>query len=88
MSILCVLEVIKPNKVTKSRSNAEAFVVCCALTRGFLHILKKREVSNHDLARLDNYAKRIGMSLAECQTDLKKTLDLNIPKIHSLVHFR
>ena len=88
LSVLCVADVIKANKVTKSRSNAEAFVLCCALTRGFLHILKKRELSLNDLERLDNYAKRIGMALAESQTDLKKPLDLNIPKVHSLVHFR
>ena len=89
---LCLIyvftEVIKPNKVTGSTNNAECFVIACTVTRSILHILKKREVTANDLEQLELFTKRIGPLLAQSQSDVKKPVQLNIPKIHSVIHYR
>ena len=68
----------------------EAFVAACVEVRNILHILKKMRVTEHDLWRLDRAAKQLGPLLTDAQKDLpdKKKVNLNIPKIHSVLHFR
>ena len=56
-----------------------------------LSLMKKRSgVSEADLDSLDHQAQRLGPLLLACQLglDVEKHENVNIPKVHSALHYR
>ena len=70
--------------------SAHAFVAACHATSKMLYLLKKRETPGIDLDGMDTQAERLGPLLSDAQKALPadKRININIPKVHALVHFR
>ena len=70
--------------------SAHGFVAACSATRQLLGLLKKKETSDTDLDEIDYHAMRLGPLIIDAQKSLPedKQENVNIPKLHSCLHYR
>ena len=77
--------------VIPHEDSAHAFIAAAAAARKMLTLLKKRDgLSDADLDDLDHQAQRLGPLIVASQEalDENKRENVNIPKIHSCLHYR
>lgn len=78
-------------EVIGDADSAHGFVAACTATRKLLGLLKKKSGSDErDLDDIDAEVMRLGPLLADAQNGLPedKRENLNIPKLHSCLHYR
>ena len=70
--------------------SAHGFVAACSATRKLLGLLKKKETTATDLDDIDYQAMRLGPLIIDSQKALPedKRENVNIPKLHSCLHYR
>ena len=77
-------------EVIEDPDSAHGFVAACSATRKLLGLLKKKETSERDLDDIDFHAMRLGPLITDSQKALPedKRENINIPKLHSCLHYR
>ena len=73
--------------IIRDAETNKAFIATCFCVRDILVLMKKRSLTEHDVALLDDLVKKVGPLFDRCTSLCSEVVELNRPKIHALLHF-